>query len=126
VFALAPDAERKQSLEQKGVRVEPMAAGTVDSRPDFAGILRRLGELEITSLLIEGGALINGSALAAGIVDKAFLYFAPRILGSSAVPFSLGASFANANQAPYLHHLRLHRFGDDFAVEGYFHDIYGK
>jgi diaminohydroxyphosphoribosylaminopyrimidine deaminase/5-amino-6-(5-phosphoribosylamino)uracil reductase len=126
VFSLSPDPERRKSLESRGVRVETMTAGTVDSRPDFAGILRRLGEMEITSLLIEGGALINGSALAAGIVDKAFLYFAPRILGSSAIPFLLGASFTHPPQAPYLHHLRLQRFGEDFAVEGYFRDPYGK
>jgi len=126
VFSLSPDVDRKATLEARGVRVETMAASKMDSRPDFTGILRRLGELEITSLLIEGGALINGSALVAGIVDKAFLYFAPRILGSSAVPFLLGASFAHPPQAPYLHHLRLHRFGEDFAVEGYFRDPYGK
>jgi diaminohydroxyphosphoribosylaminopyrimidine deaminase/5-amino-6-(5-phosphoribosylamino)uracil reductase len=126
VFCLAPDTERKQALEGRGVRVEQLGPGSTDTRPDFQQILRRLGELEITGLLIEGGALVNGSALAAGIVDKAFLYFAPRILGSSAVPFSTGTSFATVAQTPCLHHIRLHRFGEDFAVEGYFHDPYAK
>ena len=43
-------------------------------------IARRLGTMEITSLLVEGGAMINGAALASGIVDKVFLYYAPKIL----------------------------------------------
>ena len=46
--------------------------------------------MEITSLLIEGGALVNGAALASGEVDKVFLYYAPKILGEGAVPFIAG------------------------------------
>ena len=52
-----------------------------DGRPDLHAVLRRLGQLEITSVMIEGGATVNGTALAVGIVDKVFLYYAPKILG---------------------------------------------
>src|SRR5437879_3723684 len=51
-----------------------------DGRPDLQHVMRHLGELEITSLLIEGGALVNWAALAADVVDKIFLYYAPKIL----------------------------------------------
>ncbi len=54
-----------------------------------------LGRLEITSLLIEGGATVNGAALSAGVVDKIFLYYAPMILaGSNAIPFAAGTGFS--------------------------------
>jgi hypothetical protein len=46
--------------------------------------------MEITSVLLEGGALVNGVALASGEVDKVFLYYAPKILGGGAVPFIAG------------------------------------
>ena len=49
-----------------------------------------LGELEITSLLIEGGALVNGAALASGEVDKVFLYYAPKIFGEGRCPLHCG------------------------------------
>ena len=84
-----------------------------------------LGELEITSLLIEGGALVNGAALAAGIVDKIFFYYAPRILGgAAAIPFASGAGFRSMAEAAQVHRLAIHHFGSDFAVEGYLRDPY--
>jgi len=84
-----------------------------------------LGEMEITSLMIEGGAMVNGAALASGIVDKVFLYYAPRILaGAASIPFVGGVGFASIRDAAYVRSTRLHRFGEDFAVEGYLKDPY--
>ena len=62
------EEETRRALEAKGIRVQQIAA-TADGRPDFRAIVQSLGELEITSLLIEGGALVNGAALASGEVD---------------------------------------------------------
>jgi diaminohydroxyphosphoribosylaminopyrimidine deaminase/5-amino-6-(5-phosphoribosylamino)uracil reductase len=81
--------------------------------------------MEITSLMIEGGAVVNGAALSAGIVDKVFLYYAPRILaGTASIPFATGVGFATINDAAYVKSTRLRRFGEDFAVEGYLKDPY--
>jgi riboflavin biosynthesis pyrimidine reductase len=65
---------------------------------------------------------VNATALASGEVDKVFLYFAPKILGANAVPFI--ASMQNHFGKAGLQHVELHRFGDDFAVEGYIRDPY--
>ncbi len=84
-----------------------------------------LGELEITSLLIEGGALVNWAALASGIVDKVFFYYAPKILaGTGSVPFATGAGYRKMSEAAAVKNITLHRFGEDFAVEGYVRDPY--
>ena len=86
---------------------------------------RRLGELEIISLLIEGGALVNWGALAADMVDKVFLYYAPKILaGGGSVPFAGGEGFPRISEAAQVRNIVLHRFSEDFAVEGYLHDPY--
>jgi diaminohydroxyphosphoribosylaminopyrimidine deaminase/5-amino-6-(5-phosphoribosylamino)uracil reductase len=91
----------------------------------MAAVVRFLGEMEITSLMIEGGSMVNAAALSAGIVDKVLLYYAPRILGGTAsVPFAGGAGFTDNNDATYVKSIRLHRFGEDFAVEGYLKDPY--
>src|SRR6266478_344067 len=123
VLVLCSDAEKsaKQALELKGIRVQQIAA-TEDGRPDFAAIVQILGELEITSLLIEGGALVNGAALASGEVDKVFLYYAPKIFGGDAVPFLGGESLRGKTQC--VQNFELHRFGEDFALEGYLRDPY--
>jgi diaminohydroxyphosphoribosylaminopyrimidine deaminase / 5-amino-6-(5-phosphoribosylamino)uracil reductase len=115
------DEPTRQALEAKGISVQRISA-TPEGRPDFAAIVRTLGELEITSLLIEGGALVNGAALASGEVDKVFLYYAPKIFGEGAVPFLAGESLHGRAQC--VQRYELHRFGEDFAVEGYLRDPY--
>jgi diaminohydroxyphosphoribosylaminopyrimidine deaminase/5-amino-6-(5-phosphoribosylamino)uracil reductase len=89
------------------------------------GVVACLGEREITSLMIEGGAMVNWAALAAGIVDKVFLYYAPKILaGTGSVPFAAGAGFRRMSEAAQVRSFTLHRFGEDFALEGYLTDPY--
>jgi diaminohydroxyphosphoribosylaminopyrimidine deaminase/5-amino-6-(5-phosphoribosylamino)uracil reductase len=120
------EEKRKRELLGQGIRVEQVPVGVGDGRPDMLQIARRLGTMEITSLLVEGGAMINGAALASGIVDKIFLYYAPKILaGTGSVPFATGPGFAHMSDAAYVKSIRIHRFGEDFAVEGYLRDPYG-
>jgi diaminohydroxyphosphoribosylaminopyrimidine deaminase/5-amino-6-(5-phosphoribosylamino)uracil reductase len=119
------EEKRKHTLRQHGVRVEQVPAATPDGRPALGAILRLLGELEITSLLIEGGAMINWAALHQGIADKIFFYYAPKILaGTGSVPFATASGFKRMSDAAQVKSIRLHRFGEDFGVEGYLRDPY--
>lgn len=126
VFSSFAEEKKKKALEKRGIRVEQVALGPAnDGRPDLQSIVKRLGEMEITSLLIEGGALVNWAALASGVVDKVFLYYAPKILaGTGSVPFAGGLGFRRLSEAAYVKNITLHRFGEDFAVEGYLRDPY--
>ena len=127
IFCTSADRQKRAQLEELGIRIETLPAAMPDGRPDLPAILRRLGELEITSVMIEGGATVNWTALAANVVDKVFLYYAPKILaGTGSIPFAAGAGFGHMNQAAQVKHLYLHRFGEDFAVEGYLRDPYGE
>src|ERR1700757_4054803 len=127
VFCSSADEDKKAKLERLGIRIEKIPTIEMDGRPDLPAILRRLGELEITSLMIEGGSTVNWAALAANVVDKVFLYYAPKILaGTGSVPFAAGAGFRHMSQAAQVKKLQVHRFGEDFAVEGYVRDPYGE
>jgi diaminohydroxyphosphoribosylaminopyrimidine deaminase/5-amino-6-(5-phosphoribosylamino)uracil reductase len=123
VFCSFTEEEKRSELETRGVRVEQVSPDA-DGRPDLHAVLRRLGQFEISSVMIEGGSAVNAAALAAGVVDKLFLYYAPTILGAGSVPFASGASFRGADAALRLKDPRLHRFGNDVAVEGYLRDPY--
>jgi diaminohydroxyphosphoribosylaminopyrimidine deaminase / 5-amino-6-(5-phosphoribosylamino)uracil reductase len=119
------EEKKKKQLLQRGVRVEQIPQPTPQGHPDLAAVVRHLGEMEITSLMIEGGAMVNWAALASGIVDKVFLYYAPKILaGNGSVPFAAGAGFPRLSEAAKVKSIRLHRFGEDFALEGYLRDPY--
>jgi diaminohydroxyphosphoribosylaminopyrimidine deaminase/5-amino-6-(5-phosphoribosylamino)uracil reductase len=123
VFTLRPgDSPRARALERAGVQVVrvPARRGHVDLR----AVIRELGKREILNLVIEAGAELNGAALEAGIVDKMILFYAPKIMGSGGVPMAQIAPSWFA-KSPALTNLKLNRYGPDFAVEGYFHDVYG-
>jgi diaminohydroxyphosphoribosylaminopyrimidine deaminase/5-amino-6-(5-phosphoribosylamino)uracil reductase len=124
VFYSSAKQEKKRELEARGVRVEQLALDS-DGRPDLHAILRRLGELEITSLMIEGGSAVNATALTSGVVDRVFLYYAPKIMASAgSVPFAASTALGHQPEPMRLKHLHLHHFGEDFAVEGYLDDPY--
>jgi len=125
VFCSLAEEKRKQQLQDHGIKVEQVATAGVDGRPDLHAICRFLAEREITSVMIEGGAFVNWEALASDLVDKLFLYYAPKILaGTGSVPFAAGPGFRRMSEAAHLKWFRLHRFGEDFAVEGYLRDPY--
>jgi diaminohydroxyphosphoribosylaminopyrimidine deaminase / 5-amino-6-(5-phosphoribosylamino)uracil reductase len=125
VFCSFAEERKRRELEDRGIRVEQVRLGTQDGRPDITSIVQKLGELEITSLIIEGGALVNWTALAANVVDKVFLFYAPKILaGTGSVPFASGPGFPRISEAARVQSITLHRFGEDFAVEGYIRDPY--
>jgi diaminohydroxyphosphoribosylaminopyrimidine deaminase/5-amino-6-(5-phosphoribosylamino)uracil reductase len=122
VFCSMPDEKKKSDLEASGICVERVPPDA-DGRPDLQAVLRRLGELEITGVMIEGGSEVNAAAFASKVVDKVFLYYAPTILGEGSVPF-VSARFGQLDAPSRVRDLRLHRFGEDFAVEGYLRDPY--
>jgi diaminohydroxyphosphoribosylaminopyrimidine deaminase / 5-amino-6-(5-phosphoribosylamino)uracil reductase len=69
--------------------------------------------------------MVNWACLQSAIVDKVFFYYTPRILGGSgSVPFALGAGFPNTAESAHVKNIRLHQFGEDFAIEGYLRDPY--
>src|SRR6185503_6832083 len=103
VFCSFAEEKKKQRLLEHGIRVEQVKVATREGYPDMKAIVERLGEMGISSLLIEGGALINWAALGSGIVDKTFLYYAPKILaGTGSVPFAAGAGFPRISDAAYV------------------------
>jgi diaminohydroxyphosphoribosylaminopyrimidine deaminase / 5-amino-6-(5-phosphoribosylamino)uracil reductase len=125
VFCSFAEEKKKQRLQEHGIEVQQVAAAGVNGRPDLQAICRQLAEREITSVMIEGGALVNWAALASGLADKIFFYYAPKILaGMGSVPFASGDGFRRMSEAAHLRSFRLHRFGEDFAVEGYLRDPY--
>ena len=111
---------KARSLQKAGVEVVSMKkrAGHVD----LQAVLKELGKREILSVLLEAGSALNGAALAADVVDKVFLFYAPRFAGETRIPF---AAARNLKHAP-LRALNIHQFGPDFAVEGMLHDVYGN
>ncbi|MBI3400022.1 MAG: bifunctional diaminohydroxyphosphoribosylaminopyrimidine deaminase/5-amino-6-(5-phosphoribosylamino)uracil reductase RibD [Acidobacteria bacterium] len=103
-------AEARAALEARGAEIE-VADGTLRSA------LRRLGERQVGSLLLEGGAAIHAAAWDDHLVDYVRLYVTPHTLGERGVPLLQGRPFSSAE----LRDRRAFTLGPDTVIEGYVH-----
>jgi len=91
-----------------------------NGRIDLTFLVRKLGELGIDSVLIEGGSTLNFSALQAGIIDKIYTFISPKLIGGeSALTPVGGAGFQSIDEAVTLSIEKIHRFDEDLMVEAY-------
>lgn len=112
------DTVKLAKLERAGVRI--IHLGEMGKQASISVLLRYLGEMGYLSVLIEGGGEIAASALEEGVVDKAMLYYAPKIIGGrDAVPSVGGLGVDKVESAIKLDNIRVKRLGDDILVEGY-------
>jgi diaminohydroxyphosphoribosylaminopyrimidine deaminase/5-amino-6-(5-phosphoribosylamino)uracil reductase len=132
VFCAIAPTERQRTLEAMGVRVErvdPETAPTggptrrVGDPARRAGVslsqvMKRLGDLDILSVMMESGAQLNGSALAGKHIDKLSFFYAPVFLGPGAVPL-----MQEAISGPVLAgNPSIDRIGQDVRIDAYLRD----
>jgi diaminohydroxyphosphoribosylaminopyrimidine deaminase/5-amino-6-(5-phosphoribosylamino)uracil reductase len=104
----SPKARKLQNGGVELIKIKKSRSGL-----DLAAILRELHSREILSILLEAGPTLNTSALAARIVNKLVLFYAPKLAGNVQVPFL-------TNLTPSLHpiHIRsIQQFGPDIAID---------
>jgi diaminohydroxyphosphoribosylaminopyrimidine deaminase/5-amino-6-(5-phosphoribosylamino)uracil reductase len=105
-------AGRAADLKRAGAALEPIPGGTL------AAALARLAELQIVSMVLEGGVTLHASAWAEGVVDAVHLYVSPIALGDKGVSW-LDAAVA----AAALSERRTLPLDRDVFMEGYVHGI---
>ena len=99
------------ALERAGATICRIEGGDV-----VAG-LRALLPFDVQSVLLEGGATVQGAAWDAGVVDYVQLYVAPLWIGDSGVPFLPGRRWTPSE----LVERRIELLGPDVLMEGYVH-----
>jgi diaminohydroxyphosphoribosylaminopyrimidine deaminase/5-amino-6-(5-phosphoribosylamino)uracil reductase len=108
-----------KQLTSRGTRV--IVVNSKQKKVDLKKLIKEVGKLDITSIMIEGGSTINASALSSKIVDKVLIFIAPKIIcGTDSIPSIGGKSPALLRSAYQLKNINTIRFGDDLLIEGYF------
>src|SRR6266436_2832054 len=116
--AVFPKSAKARKLQKAGVEI--MRTKTKNGRIDLSAVLSELGRREILSVMLEAGSLLNGAALAADIVHKLVLFYAPKIAGGTRVPFALAPKLTHST----LQNVQIHQFGPDLAIEAYLRDVF--
>jgi diaminohydroxyphosphoribosylaminopyrimidine deaminase/5-amino-6-(5-phosphoribosylamino)uracil reductase len=113
---VARTARRK--VEQTGARV--LTVPCRDGRVDLNALMKKLGAEGLASILVEGGSRVCGSILRAGIVDKLYFFYAPKLLaGDDGIPICQGPGRERMIDCLNVNHITVHRFGRDVMIEGY-------
>jgi diaminohydroxyphosphoribosylaminopyrimidine deaminase/5-amino-6-(5-phosphoribosylamino)uracil reductase len=103
IFCAVAPTQRQRTLEALGVHVERVDAAEAVADQFATGtggksqavrrsgvslkcVMKRLGEMDILSAMLEAGGQLNASALSGGHVDKLTLFYAPVFLGPGGVP----------------------------------------
>jgi diaminohydroxyphosphoribosylaminopyrimidine deaminase / 5-amino-6-(5-phosphoribosylamino)uracil reductase len=119
IFFNQAEVSAQKALEARGVRLQQIAHR--GPRVSLQDALVRLAEMQITNVLLEGGAEVYTSALNQGLVDKLMLFYAPTFLGRAAVPM-----LSSIDGLPPIEDYSLKQFGLDFAFEARLHDPWSE
>jgi diaminohydroxyphosphoribosylaminopyrimidine deaminase/5-amino-6-(5-phosphoribosylamino)uracil reductase len=118
VFCSNVPETQRLALAAAGLSVKEIESDPNDPRPSLLGVLKELGKMKVTSVMIEAGPQLNVGFLDAGLVDRLYLFYAPYFLGPEAQPVVATAPI----EKPAIHDFALHRFGEDFAYEAWLND----
>jgi GTP cyclohydrolase II len=111
----AADIERQKMLVAAGARVLRLPANA-EGQVDLDALLKRLNELGINRLMVEGGAGIITNFLSSRLVDHLVLTMAPVVVGGlHAVKRS---EKCGHQYFPKLRNSRHYRLGDDLILFG--------
>jgi len=111
-----PEA-RARRLAATGVTLVPVRERRAGL--DLRQVLGELGRRDVVRLLVEGGGKLHGALHDQGLVDRAAIFIAPKILGDAeGITLAMGKSRAKIRDASTLKSPRTRRFGDDIFVEG--------
>jgi len=106
--------ERLMALERAGATVVGLPGATAPE-----AVLADLLGRGVRSVLVEGGATVAGSFLAAGTFDRVAIDCAPLLLGGEGAPGALGGpGIPRLDRAPRLERLRVQRRGGDLILTG--------
>lgn len=112
------DKRRRSALLAKGVELVQIPVDR-HGRLRLPAMLRELARRDVVRLLVEGGSQVHGAFLDAGLVDRAALFVAPRLLADAdALPLASGKARLRMAHAIELESPTVQRFGPDILVEG--------
>ena len=100
-----------------GAKVEILDPGADGVGVDLTAVLTLLGRDGVLQAMIEGGPMLHGGLLRAGLVDRMVVYVAGTVLGVEGRAVFDGPGAAAIADAPRMGLLEVRRLGDDVRLD---------
>ena len=127
IIAVTPEAPQSRIKALRACGAEVLIIDAKQDGVDLRQLCEILAGRGITSILIEGGARINASALADNLVDKVYWFIAPKIIGGQGALGPVGGQgVTDVNDAYLFEDMNVESIGQDILISAYMRNREGR
>ncbi|MBI5971134.1 MAG: bifunctional diaminohydroxyphosphoribosylaminopyrimidine deaminase/5-amino-6-(5-phosphoribosylamino)uracil reductase RibD [Deltaproteobacteria bacterium] len=121
VFISASAAKKKiEKAKGLGINVAAATKAVGGSGVDLKSVLKTLGNMGVTSVMVEGGGVLTASFLKDRLVDRLFWFVSPKILGADAAASVGELKIKKLGAAIEIKNIKVKKIGNDVLIEGEF------
>lgn len=120
IVATTDKADKDKILKLQAQNVDVIVVDKDENdKVDIEKLLDILGQQNICSILVEGGATLSGSFVAKKLVDKVYFFIAPKIIGGKEAKTPVaGTGILNLQEALTLKDIQIEKLEEDILIIG--------
>lgn len=120
IVATTDKADKDKILKLQAQDVDVIVVDKDENdKVDIEKLLDILGQQNICSILVEGGATLSGSFVARKLVDKVYFFIAPKIVGGNEAKTPVaGTGILNLQEALALKDIQIEKLEEDILIIG--------
>ena len=120
IIATTDKADKDKILKLQAQDVDVIVVDKdKNDKVDIEKLLDILGQTNICSILVEGGATLSGSFVAKKLVDKVYFFIAPKIIGGKEAKTPVaGTGILNLQEALTLKDIQIEKLEEDILIIG--------
>lgn len=120
IIATTDKANKDKILKLQAQDVDVIVVDKDENdKVDIEKLLDILGQQNICSILVEGGATLSGSFVAKKLVDKVYFFIAPKIIGGKEAKTPVaGTGILNLQEALALKDIQVEKLEEDVLIIG--------
>ena len=120
IIATTDKANKDKILKLQAQDVDVIVVDKDENdKVDIEKLLNILGQQNICSILVEGGATLSGSFVAKKLVDKVYFFIAPKIIGGKEAKTPVaGTGILNLQEALALKDIQIEKLEEDILIIG--------
>lgn len=120
IIATTDKADKDKILKLQAQDIDVIVVDKDENdKVDIEKLLDILGQQNICSILVEGGATLSGSFVAKKLVDKVYFFIAPKIVGGKEAKTPVaGTGILNLQEALALKDIQIEKLEEDILIIG--------